>query len=144
MNKILLLGLVIGIVNLVLGLLVGYFFMMAPPVTAGYANSKIIRALLMTGFYLYPFIVGWILAWVWGNTKGLFKGSWAKRGVNFGWVVWLVGSVPGMYITYVTMPLAPWTGISGLVGGLVTSIAAGLVLARINNRIDYERLFTLG
>lgn len=136
MKKIIWPGIIIGIVMLVLGLLVNYLFMLFPAVTADYQNTNVMRSWqdpLMMLFFLHPFVVGIILAWVWDRSKGLFHGSAARKGTQFGLAIWLIATVPGMLISYGSFTLSLLTIISWTVSGLINDIVAGIILSRINN-----------
>lgn len=134
MKRVVLPGVVAGIVILVLGMMVSYGFMLLPTVAADY-NTNIMRSWqdpLMLLFFLHPFIQGVILAWIWNKAKGLFKGSVYEKGLQFGFAIWLIASVPGMFATYTSFQLSLLTVLSWLIGGLVSSIAAGMLFAKMN------------
>jgi hypothetical protein len=135
MKKIILPGIIIGVVNLILGMSVSYLFMIFPSVAADYTNAGIMRPWsdpIMSLFFLCPFVSGIIFAWAWNKAKSLFQGTWAKRGVKFGFAMWLIASVPGMLISYSSFPLSILTIISWTIAGLAEGIAAGLILAKIS------------
>jgi len=135
MKKVLLPGIVVGLSSLILGMAISYLFMLFPTVTADYNNAAVMRPWddpLMSLFFVYPFVQGIIFAWVWDKSKALFQGTSAKRGIRFGLAMWLVATVPGMLISYSSFPLSLLTIISWTVSGLITSIAAGMIFAKIN------------
>ena len=135
MKKIILPGIVAGIVTLILGMAISYLFMLIPFVNADYNNSSIMRTWqdpIMSLFFLYPFIFGIALAWVWNKSKGLFKGSARKRGTHFGLTYFIIATIPGMLISYVSFPISIFTIISWTVSGLINAIAAGWVFAKMN------------
>jgi len=70
---------------------------------------------------------------VWDKSKGLFQGSIANKGTQFGLAVWLIATVPGMLISYSSFTLSLLTIISWTVSGLIEIVVAGIILARINN-----------
>ena len=77
MKKVVISGLVTGIVMLIVGLGMGpisnYLF---PKVITEYQNPQLFRAWtdpIMSLYFLHPFLVGFILAWIWNKTKPLFK-----------------------------------------------------------------------
>lgn len=134
MKKIILPGLLVGIINLVLGMGVSYVFMLIPQVSADY-YSNLMRPWqdpLMSLFFVYPFVQGIIFAWAYGKIKNVFPGSATQKGLSFGWFVWILATVPGMLVSYSSFPFSGWTIISWLVSGLFCGLAAGLVLAKIN------------
>lgn len=135
MKKIIWLGLLIGLATLVAGMIVSYLFMLAPSISSDYKNPAIMRQWqdpLMMLFFLYPFIFGLIMAWFWGKSKSIFKGSSWQRGTSFGLAIFLIATIPGMFITYTSMPYSLATVISWAVGGLINSLIAGWILARMN------------
>jgi hypothetical protein len=58
-----------------------------------------------------------------------------NRGVNYGVIIWLVGTVPGMAMTYLSMAVPTPIVASWLFGGLIDLLAMGAVLAYV-----YERM----
>ena len=109
MKKILGLGLLVGLINLILGLALSQF-----------------------SYFVCPFLVGLILAWLWAKTKGLFKGSYFRRGFSFGLIYWLI-SIPGMVISYSSFPISLAMVFSWTLSGLVQYLAGGFILAKGNN-----------
>ena len=135
MKKIMWMGFVSGIVMLILTLLVGFLVMAIPSVAADYKNPDIKRPMqdpLMTLFYVYPFLFGGILAWVWERSKTLFGGSIWQKGTRFGLAMFLITTVPGMFITYACMPYSFMTVVSWTVQGLLSTLAAGWMFARMS------------
>lgn len=135
MKKILLPGLLVGLINLALGMGVSYLFMMIPSVTADYNNPALVRPFedpLMMAFFLYPFLLAIILAWVWSKVKTLLKGTAFKKGLKFGLSIFLVLTIPGMFVTYTCFPLSIITVLSWAVDGLISALVAGLIFAKLN------------
>ncbi|MDD5473379.1 MAG: hypothetical protein PHU34_04425 [Candidatus Methanoperedens sp.] len=58
-----------------------------------------------------------------------------NRGLNYGVILWLVGIVPGMAVTYLMMNVPTPIVTSWLFGGLIDVLVMGAVLAVI-----YERM----
>lgn len=134
-KKIILPGIIAGIAILITGLAISYLFMALPAVSVDYQNVALMRSWqdpIMSLFFLYPFILALILSWVWNRSKSLFSGSWAERGVKFGLVIWIIATVPGMFISYVSFPVSLLTVISWAVGGLVNEIICGLIFSKMN------------
>lgn len=135
MRKIILPGIIAGIVIFLLGMVVSYLFMLFPSVAADYNNTEIMRQWedpLMMLFFIYPLLLGIILAWTWNKSKSLFKGTSFQRGGKFGLAIFLIATIPGMFITYTSMPFAFLTIFSWTVGGLINAIAAGWIFAKMN------------
>ncbi len=135
MKKILVPGILGGVAALILGMGVSYLFMLSPIVTADYQNANVMRSWqdpLMSLFFLYPFVEGIVLAWAWSKVKGLFKGSWIRRGVNFGLSIFLIATIPGMLVSYSSFPLSFLTILGWTVSGLVNVCVMGVIAAKMN------------
>ena len=129
MKKIILSGIIVGVVILAVSMLINYGFMLFPTIAADYQNTNIMRSWqdpLMMLFFLHPFVLGIILAGVWDRTKGLFQGSIFQKGNQFGIAIWLIATVPGMLISYSSFTLSLLTIISWTVSGLINSIVGEL------------------
>jgi hypothetical protein len=133
MKKIIWPGLLLGGIMLVVSMIVSYLFMLIPSVNADY-NSGLMRSWqdpLMMAFFLYPFILGIVFAWLWAKTKSSFTGK--MRGCYFGWMLFFLTTVPGMWITYTSFNLSFLTILSWTVAGLINAKIAGFFLARVNH-----------
>lgn len=137
MKKIFLPGLIAGIAmlvaNMLLNQLVHYLF---PAIVAEYENPGLFRPWsdpLMSLFFLHPFLLGFILAWVWNKIKSLFvSGSVWQKGARFGFAIWLISSIPGMFISYSSFPVSLGMISSWLLSGLINAIIAGWIFAKMN------------
>lgn len=135
MKKIIWPGLLAGVLTLISGMLINYLFMLFPEVTVDYYNKNIMRTWsdpIMSLFFLYPFVQAIILAWAWDKSKGLFQGTTLKRGVKFGFSIWLIATIPGMLVSYSSFPVSLLTIISWTISGLVVGIISGIIFAKMN------------
>jgi hypothetical protein len=103
MKKVVIFGLVAGAlmlaVSIVLSLIISTIF---PQAMAEYSNSQIFRQMddpLMYYFFLHPFVMGIILSLIWPKVKGLIGGEGLKKGLVYGFYVWLFFGVPGMLMS---------------------------------------------
>jgi hypothetical protein len=62
-------------------------------------------------------------------------GTNINKGLNYGVILWLVGTVPGMAVTYLMMAVPTPIVASWLFGGLIDVLVMGAVLAYV-----YERM----
>jgi hypothetical protein len=135
MKKIILPGLAVGLVNFLASMVVSKLFgVIFPSVSAEYQDPNLFRPWtdpLMLLFFVYPFLLGVILAWFWNKTKSIF-GDDVKGGLRFGLTYWIISTIPGMFVTYTSMPYSLLMIISWLVSGLVTALLAGLILSKLN------------
>lgn len=137
-KKVILQGLLAGLVIFIASMLVSQIFKIVfPSVGAEYQNLNLFRAYsdpLMLLFFVYPFLLGVILAWFWEKVKNVF-GTDVRGGVNFGIAYWIVSTIPGMFVTYSSMPYSLLIVISWLAEGLVSGILAGIIFAKLENKI---------
>jgi hypothetical protein len=132
MKKIIWPGILLGLIMLVISFITSYLFMLIPSVSADY-SSGFMRSWsdpLMMLFFLYPFILGVVFAWLWNKTKTSFKGK--MRGCYFGWLLFFLTTVPGMWITYTSFNLSLLTILGWTVAGFINAKIAGFFLAWIN------------
>jgi len=136
MKKILIPGLVSGLVMLVVGMMVNQAVnLFLPGLQIEYQNSNLFRPWsdpLMSLYFLHPFVLGLILAWLWEKTKSLVKekADW-KRGAKFGLAYWLV-TLPGMLISYNSFPVSLAMIFSWTASGFFQLIFGGMALAKMD------------
>lgn len=128
-------GLLGGLIILVIGMISSRVFeFVAPSIGAEYQNPGMFRSWsdpLMLLFFVHPFLLGLVLAWVWSNCKGLLKdGTDVMKGANFGAVIWLMSTVPGMLITYSSFAISLLMVFSWTVNSLIELVAVGVFFAR--------------
>ena len=81
---------------------------------------------------MHAFIISFALSWFWDRFKGLFKGGFIIRGLEFGFVYSIVALLPVMWITFSALDITITMVISWFLYGLTQSIVAGLVFAKTN------------
>jgi hypothetical protein len=135
MKKIILSGLLVGVAYFIASMLISQIFKVVfPSVNAEYLNPNLFRSYsdpLMLLFFVYPFLLGIILAWFWNKTKNIF-GTDLKGGLKFGFTYWVVSTIPGMFVTYSSMPYSALIVLSWLVEGLAAGLMAGIILSKLN------------
>lgn len=136
-KKIILPGLLIGLISFMASMVVSQIFKIVfPSIGAEYQNLALFRAQsdpLMMLFFLHPFLVGIILAWFWSKAKNMF-GEDMKGGIMFGLTYWVIATIPGMFATYSSMPYSLAIVTSWLISGLVTAIIGGIILVKLNKQ----------
>lgn len=136
MKKVLLPGLIAGLVMFIVAMALGQVFnAIFPNLAAEYQNTNLFRPWedpLMSLYFLHPFVLGIALAWVWDKVKGLLKGSLWQRGSHFALIYWLAATIPGMLISYSSFPLSKAMVFSWAISSLAQVIAAGFVFAKMN------------
>lgn len=133
-KKLVLSGLVTGCALLVLSILGLYgTIWLFPSVAVEYFNpafdQQSERAIL---YFAHPFVAASALAWFWDRSKRLFKGSFLSRGVEFGFLYWLVAVLPMMWLIYSAIDVSLLLVGSWLLFGLIQGIVAGLLIQKMN------------
>jgi hypothetical protein len=134
MKKIIISGLLAGVVLLILsilGLYVTIWFF--PGLAAKYYDpafdSGPDKYLL---YYVHPFIIALALSWFWDRFKTVLKGSFLTRGIEFGVIYALIAIVPGMWLIYSAMSVSLAIVATWLLFGLLQGLIAGLVFEKLN------------
>lgn len=134
MRVILIRGLIVGFVNLIVGLVFNAAAGFLIPSLAAEYKSGLFRPWtdpLMMAFFLYPFIVGIVLAYYWGKLGKIAEGKTvAEKAWNFALFYFVVTTIPGMFITYTSFNVSALMVISWTLMGLIEAYVAGYLLAR--------------
>ena len=135
--RIILQGLLAGVGIFVISIAVSFFSQLSmPEITSEYTNPNLFRPWtdpIMSLFYVYPFVLGVILSFVWDKTKKILKDKeYYKRGLKFGLWYWMAASITGMFVIYSSFQVSLPLVLSWSIGGLFEAIAAGIILARVN------------
>jgi hypothetical protein len=85
-----------------------------------------------TLFYLHPFVISFALSWFWDRLKGLFKGNFLLRGLEFGFVYGFVALLPVMWITFSSLDISILMVSGWFFYGFAQALTAGLLFAKIN------------
>ena len=135
MKKTIVAGLLTGVAILVVGVVWRQLQnLILPSVETEYQNLNLFRPWsdpIMSLYYLYPFILGIILAWLWKRYLNLTGGNAnLRKAINFSVTYWIV-TLPGMVISYSSYPISIAMISSWTINGLISSLVAGLVLFRL-------------
>jgi hypothetical protein len=133
-KKIIVTGLVAGLVLLVLSILGLYgTIWLFPSMAVQYFDPSFDTQSERAIFYFaHPFVAGAALAWFWDRCKGLFKGPLLFRGMEFGLLYWLVAVFPMMWLIYSAINVPLLLVVSWLLFGLIQGIVAGVLFAKMN------------
>jgi len=134
MKKILLTGLIAGCILFVLSygglyLAVRFFPSLFTEYNNPLFNSDGSRDVL---FYMHAFIISFALSWFWDRFKGLFKGAFIIRGLEFGFVYSIIALLPVMWISFSSLDITVVMVLSWFFYGLAQAIIAGVVFAKVN------------
>ncbi|MCS4541620.1 MAG: hypothetical protein HY929_04770 [Euryarchaeota archaeon] len=126
-------GIAAGVVFLVVGMVSGFIF--SPEYAATPQLWK-----PMTGAWWYQiialnFLEGILYGLIFSVLYNGIPGKGWKRGLNFGLILWLVATVPGMSMTYLTMAVPNTIVLSWTIGGLISLVIAGPVITVVYEKI---------
>ena len=134
MKKVIFPGLVAGVVLLILSILGLYLNMwIFPDLAMQYFqpafNEQSSRIML---YFIHPFIIAMALSWFWSKIKGILKGSFLTRGIEFGIIYALVATFPAMWLVFSSITVSIQMVATWFVLGLIQAIIAGLVCEMMN------------
>lgn len=137
MKKIVPTGLFVGLILFLASMTYNWLLnMFLPGLAQEYTRSGIFRPWtdpLMSLYFVYPFVLGLVLTFGWNLVKLNFKGKdWIKRGWKYGIFYWIIASFPGMFISYSSFQVSLTLICSWTLGGLIESVVAGVLLAKLN------------
>lgn len=132
-GKIAITGLLAGVIMLAAGMLAGFVVQsLVPGLQSEYANAKIFRPWSdphMSVYFVYPFALGVILAWIWSRINHLIMVDvpW-KKGLYFALIYWII-TIPGMIISYGTFNVSLFMVLSWMFSSLVQVICGALLFS---------------
>lgn len=129
-GKIFQAGILVGIVLLILNSIESFM--------AGnlYSNSEPALWQEMSGNWwlnmlIFNLIVGLILALVYSVLHKGVPDKGAGKGLQYGFWVWLVGNVPGLFFTMLTMAVPTELVVVWLISNLINLLIAGLIIGAL-------------
>ena len=134
MKKIFTSGLLAGVSIFVVGIvLTPLLNLIFPSLSGEYANIGLFRPWddpVMSLYYLYPFILGVVLAWAWDRTRKLLTGTNVEKIKKFALGYWFVAGFPGMFITYASFQVSFSMVLAWSISGLVDAFVAAWVFSK--------------
>ena len=134
MKKIILSGLLAGVVLLIFSILALYLTIwLFPGLAVQYYDPA-----FDTGpdkyllYYVHPFVIALALSWFWDRCKSLLTGSFLTRGIEFGVIYALIAILPSLWLTYSAMSVSLAIVGTWLLFGLFQGLIAGLVFEKLN------------
>ena len=137
MKKVLISGLVAGLIILLVGIILGpAFSVVFPALNAEYSDTNLFRPfsdpLFLSIYLVHPFVVGILLSWLWSKTKSIIKGEDSyKKGIRFGFMYWVI-MLLGLALSYASSPISLLMIISWSVIVLTQALCAGLIYTKMN------------
>jgi len=90
---------------------------------------------VMLLFFLHPFVLGLALAYVYPYIGKSLEGDSLRKGTKFGLMMWVVVSVPSIFLVYASMNYPNGFTVNSIAGSFLYMLAAGIVIAKIS-KID--------
>jgi len=134
MKKIIIAGLVAGVVLLILSALGLYITIwLFPKIASQYFDPAFdVQSSRVMIYYLHPFVIALALSWFWSRFKGVLKGSFLTRGIEFGLIYMMVAIFPMMWLIYSAMSISLEMVATWFVLGLLQGVIAGLIFEKMN------------
>lgn len=136
MKKIIIPGLIAGLLMLVAAIVVGYAFNFVFPSLKGeYENTVMFRPWddpVMYVWFVQPFLLAFVLAWIWDKVKLMFQGSLAKRVFYFALIYWMVAIIPGMLMSISSFKISVLMTLTWTLSSLIQAWMAAWIIIRMN------------
>lgn len=135
MKKMILIGLLGGVIILATGVLTGQIYQaLSPSIKTEFENTNLFRSWndpIMSLYFIHPFLMSLMLAWVWTKVKGVISADTdLKKGLQFGFIVWMTATLPGMLISYASFPISLLMITNWTVSALVELICIGILFSK--------------
>ncbi len=132
MKKFLVSGIISGFLILILMFAVNAIVAVALPFDA--ATLPGMRSMtdpLYILFFLYPFVLGFIFVFAYRYIQDNLIGGYLEKGKKFGAIMWIIVSVPSIFVVFTSMDYPIGFTVSQIVASLLYSLGAGMLIARI-------------
>jgi hypothetical protein len=80
-------------------------------------------------FFVYPFVLGFAMTYVYSKMEKQLKGSYVDKGKNFGLTTWILAGLPSAFLVWSSMNYPIGFTISSLIGSLIYMPCAGIAIA---------------
>jgi len=84
---------------------------------------------IMALFFVYPFVLGFAMTYVYSKMEKQLKGSYVDKGKSFGLITWILAGLPSAFLVWSSMNYPIGFTISSLIGSLIYIPCAGIVIA---------------
>ena len=80
--------------------------------------------------FVFTLVAGLIFAGVYSRVKASIRDKGIRKGLRFGFGIFLISVIPGMFSLYLLINLPTMLIVSWTVSGLVTSLLGGIVIEK--------------
>ncbi|MFC1455058.1 hypothetical protein ACFLQI_03160 [Candidatus Undinarchaeota archaeon] len=123
-------GFILLAVNSMTGYLSGYLYALVPIFWKDMTDTWLL------GMFLYNLLAGLLMGIVYSIVKDSIPDEGIMKGINFGFLVWLIGPFLGMYLTYLTFAIPTILVLVWAVANLITYPLAGASIAFVFDHIQ--------
>ena len=81
--------------------------------------------------FVFTLVAGLIFAGAYSRIKASIRDKGIRKGLRFGFGIFLISVIPGMFSLYLLINLPTMLIVSWTVSGLVTSLLGGIVIERL-------------
>ena len=127
-------ALLIGVANLIVGFGINWLVGLLLPTVQKEYEGGLFRPWtdpLMLVFFAYPFILGFVLVYLWDKVKGNLKGDKTTQAFEFAKLYFIVATVPGMFITYTSFQISLSMVLLWTATGFLEALVAGIIISRV-------------
>lgn len=128
MKKFIISGLAAGAVIFVLWNVVGLIFGMIGLDVSTLAGMRSLSDPVLMLYFLYPFVLGFALAYLYPLVEDKLKGNMVAKGVAFGTLMFIINAIPSAYLNFTSMNYPPVFTALTIIGPLVYLPAAGVAV----------------
>lgn len=134
MKKIIISGLIVGVVLLILSFLGLYITCyLFPNIAMQYFDPAFdAESGRVMFYYIHPFVISLALSWFWSRFKGVLTGAFITRGIEFGLIYVIIATFPMMWLIYSAMSVSILIVATWFILALMQAIIAGLLFEKIN------------
>lgn len=128
-------SLLAAIAGFVANMAIGFLFIfIAPSLEAEYNNTVIFRPWedpLMSLYFLHPFFIAFILAWIWNKTKTLICGNIWRQAFVFAGVYFVLATFPGLMLSISSFKISFAMTCSWAIGAYAQTYVMSLLFAKL-------------
>lgn len=131
MKKYILSGLYAGLVMFAIAMVFSQLSMMIPILKTEYANIALYRQMndpRTLFFFIHPFLLGFILAFIWDRTENIIQ---SPKGIVFGLMYFLI-VMPGLLISYACSPYSLIMVLFWSITVLFQGLSAGSIFQKLD------------
>ena len=133
-KRIIVSGIVAGIVILIVSMALSYLFQAALNYNVlTLAGMRSVNDPIMILFFVFPWIIGFALTILFAFAQKSFTGTTTQNGIALGIMGWIVYGIPSAFIVFSSMNYPLGFTVNSVIGSLVYLLAAGIAIAKLSS-----------